>query len=128
MKKLLLLLVVLATTTLFAQEEKGVLKFENETIDYGDITQNSDGNHTFIVTNVGKAPIIINKVKGSCQCTVVNKPTDPILPGETAEIGVNYSTTKIGRFSKTVTVFSNANEKTKTLRIKGNVIKEKTSI
>lgn len=99
-----------------------VFEFETEVIDYGEIAANSDGNRVFTFKNVGKAPLIINKVKGSCGCTVPTKPDKPIMPGETGEIKVKYATNRIGPFSKTVTITSNAYEDTKILRIKGRVL------
>ncbi len=105
----------------------GILKFETDVIDYGTIAENSDGVRNFIFKNVGTAPIMIVDVKTSCGCTVPTKPKKPVLPGETAEIGVKYATNRIGAFSKTITVISNASENTKILKIKGKVEKGKTN-
>lgn len=67
-------------------------------------------------------------MQSSCGCTVPKKPTEPILPGESAEIEVKYNTATPGGFSKMITVFSNATEATKRLRIKGIVIKPETTV
>ena len=99
-----------------------VFEFDTEVIDYGEIEANSDGNRVFTFKNVGKSPLIISQVKGSCGCTVPTKPDKPIMPGETGEIKVKYATNRIGPFSKTVTITSNAYEDTKVLRIKGRVL------
>lgn len=99
-----------------------VFEFENEVIDYGEIAANSDGNRVFKFKNIGKSPLIISQVKGSCGCTVPTKPEKPIMPGETGEIKVKYATNRIGPFSKTVTITSNAYEESKVLRIKGRVL------
>ena len=101
-----------------------IFEFETEVIDYGDIAANSDGNRVFKFKNVGKSPLIIQSVKGSCGCTVPTKPEEPIMPGDVGEIKVKYATNRIGPFSKTVTITSNAFEPTKTLRIKGRVLEE----
>ena len=126
MNKLLFIALLIVSSTILAQEEtdKGVFAFENETINYGVIAKNADGNRSFVFTNVGDEPIVITKVKGSCGCTVATKPSDPILPGETAEIGVKYATNRLGGFSKTITITSNASEISKVVRIKGNVVEE----
>ena len=100
-----------------------IFKFEEDVIDYGDIAENSDGNRVFKFKNVGKTPLIISQVKGSCGCTVPTKPEEPIMPGEMGEIKVKYATNRIGAFSKTVTITSNASEQTKVLRVKGRVLK-----
>jgi hypothetical protein len=118
-------------TTMSAQDaastESGVFKFESEVVDYGTIAHNSDGVRAFKFTNVGKSPIVITKVKGSCGCTVPTKPDGPIMPGETAEIGVKYATDRVGAFSKTVTVTSNASEASIVLKIKGTVLADGTA-
>ena len=118
-------------TSLFAQdavnEEKGILQFETPILDYGTIAHNADGVRSFKFKNVGNAPIVITSVKGSCGCTVPTKPDAPIMPGETAEIGVKYATNRVGAFTKTVTVTSNASEGTMLLRIKGTVLPAATA-
>lgn len=126
MNKLLFIALLIVSSTILTQEgtDKGVFEFENETINYGVIAKNADGNRSFVFTNVGDEPIVITKVKGSCGCTVATKPSDPILPGETAEIGVKYETSRLGGFSKTITITSNASEMSKVIRIKGNVVEE----
>ena len=117
-------------TAMSAQEtvetESGIFEFESLVIDYGTINQNSDGVRAFKFTNVGKSPIVITKVKGSCGCTVPTKPKGPIMPGESAEIGVKYATDRVGAFSKTVTVTSNASKVPIVLKIKGKVLATET--
>ncbi len=96
--------------------------FENETIDYGTIPHNSDGKREFVFTNNGNKPLIIESTQGSCGCTVPTKPEGPIAPGAKATIGVKYATDRVGPFTKTVTVKSNATgQETKLLTIKGTV-------
>jgi len=132
MKKLLCIASLFICSIVFAQEtastNSGVFAFKSETIDYGKINKNADGNRSFTFKNTGKSPIVITSVKGSCGCTVATKPTKPIMPNETAEIGVKYATNRIGAFSKTITVTSNASEKSKVLRIKGSVIKNDITV
>lgn len=130
MKNLVLVTFLMVSSLLIAQEKEnssaesntGVFEFKTEVIDYGTIEQNADGVRKFEFKNVGKSPIVISTVKGSCGCTVPTKPKDPILPGETGEIGVKYATNRVGAFTKTVTVTSNASEGTKVLKIKGTVL------
>ena len=82
--------------------------FENETIDYGTIPHNADGQRQFVFTNTGNKPLVIESTQGSCGCTVPSKPEKPIQPGEKGVIGVKYATDRVGPFTKTVTVTSNA--------------------
>jgi hypothetical protein len=98
------------------------IEFEKETIDYGTIEHKSDGNREFVFKNTGKEPLIITNCKGSCGCTVPTWPKEPIAPGATASIKVKYATDRVGPFTKTVTVTSNASTPTKTLKITGKVL------
>lgn len=100
----------------------GVFHFDEEIIDYGTITQNDNGIRTFKFTNRGRAPIVISKVNTTCGCTIPTYPKQAILPGESGTIEIKYATNRVGTFSKTITVISNADEHQKKLRIKGNVI------
>lgn len=115
---------VKATKTAAASKVIGAgMVFENETIDYGTIEHNADGNRKFTFTNNGNKPLIITNTQGSCGCTVPTTPKEPIAPGAKGSIGVKYDTNREGAFTKTVTVTSNAEgQATKTLTIKGTVL------
>ncbi|WP_431159017.1 DUF1573 domain-containing protein [Winogradskyella poriferorum] len=99
-----------------------VIEFETETLDYGTVVQNSDGLRTFNFINTGEAPLLITKVKTSCGCTAPSYSKAPILPGESGEILIKYNTKKLGSFTKTVTVMSNAEGGNRVLKIKGEVV------
>lgn len=97
--------------------------FENETIDYGTLPHNAEGTREFVLTNNGNKPLTIESTQGSCGCTVPTKPEKPIQPGEKGVIKVHYATDRVGQFTKTVTVKSNAvGQETKVLTIKGNIL------
>jgi hypothetical protein len=97
--------------------------FENETIDYGTLPHNADGKREFVFVNNGNKPLIITNATGSCGCTVPSFPKEPILPGAKAVIGVKYATDRVGAFTKTVTITSNAKgSESKTLTIKGTIL------
>jgi hypothetical protein len=105
-----------------AMEGAGMV-FENETIDYGTIPHNADGQRQFVFTNNGNKPLVIESTQGSCGCTVPTTPKEPIAPGAKGVIGVKYATDRVGPFTKTVTIKSNAvGQETKVVTIKGNVL------
>lgn len=105
-----------------SKDDGAKIEFETETIDYGTIENNADGNREFKFTNTGNAPLVITNAKGSCGCTVPTWPKEAIAPGESSVIKVHYATNRTGAFSKSVTLISNAvNEPTKVLHIKGTV-------
>ncbi|MFT4973276.1 MAG: hypothetical protein ACI9JY_002484 [Saprospiraceae bacterium] len=145
MKKIILLamLSVLGVTTSNAQETTKKIKatsakaakvdgagmvFVSETIDYGTIAHNADGKREFVFTNNGNKPLIIANTQGSCGCTVPSSPKEPIAPGAKGIISVKYATDRIGAFTKTVTVTSNAEgQATKVLTIKGTVLRDEVT-
>lgn len=101
--------------------------FDSETIDYGTIAHNAEPNRKFEFTNNGNKPLIITNTQGSCGCTVPTTPKEPIAPGARGVIGVRYATDRVGAFTKTVTVTSNAaGQPTKVLTIKGTVLPDAT--
>ena len=122
MKKILVLLTILLSFQGFSQEKQAQIEFKQKEIDYGNIDKNSDGTRVFEFTNTGDAPLIINRVKSSCGCTVPSKPNKPIMPGQTEKIVVKYNTHRVGPFRKTITVYSNAKNNVIILKIKGKVV------
>lgn len=95
---------------------------EKDVVDYGTINKGSERVRTFRVMNKGAMPLLVTNCSGSCGCTVPTCPREPILPGKSAEISVNYDTGRVGPFEKQVNISSNdpANPN-KVVRIKGDV-------
>ena len=134
MKKIVLLIgvLVMMASVAMAQEEKvsengPEISFEKLIHDYGDVPFNGNGECEFVFTNTGNEPLIVQKPKSSCGCTVPSWPKEPILPGESDVIKVTYRTSRAGIINKSVTVTSNAKENsTVVLRIKGRVLDQPT--
>ncbi len=122
MKNIILLLLVIIGFQGFSQNKKAKIEFKQTEIDYGTINKNADGTRVFEFTNTGDAPLIINRVKSSCGCTIPSKPTQPIMPGKSDKIVVKYNTHRAGPFRKTITVYSNASNNVVILKIKGKVV------
>lgn len=103
------------------------IEFEKTVHDYGDVPYNGNGECEFRFTNTGTEPLLIQKPKSSCGCTIPSWPNEPILPGESEVIKVTYKTNRVGQINKTVTVNSNAvKNSTVVLRIKGRVLQQPT--
>ena len=101
------------------------IEFEKVVHDYGDVPFNGNGECEFRFTNTGNEPLLIQKPKSSCGCTIPSWPNEPILPGESDVIKVTYRTNRPGAINKTVTVTSNAlKNSTVVLRIKGRVLEQ----
>lgn len=92
--------------------------------DFGTVDKETPVSTVFTVKNTGDKPLTINDAQASCGCTVPRKPEEPILPGETGEVEVTF-TSKPGQegkpFSKAVTLTANIPGSTKRVTIKGNV-------
>ena len=112
------------TTTPAPDPNAPEFKWESTTVDYGTVNKGdeSNGKREFKFTNVGKSQLIISSCRGSCGCTVPTCPTEAILPGKSGTIQVHYDINRVGPFTKTVTVTSNAKNANETLKIQGTVV------
>lgn len=111
----------LAFSFTLAAQSGPKMTFEDTTVDYGTIEQNADPFRVFTFTNTGNAPLVITNAKGSCGCTVPTYPKEPIAPGAKAEIKVRYDTSRVGPFTKRITINTNEGEEPVVLTIKGKV-------
>lgn len=99
------------------------MKFEEETHDFGRITQGEKVAFAFKFKNTGGANLIISSANGSCGCTVPEYPKKPILPGEEATVNVVFSSEgKSGMVEKSVTLVTNCEPSTRIIYIKANII------
>ncbi len=99
-----------------------VFSFEAETHDFGQIEEGTVAKHDFVFTNTGDAPLIITNAQGSCGCTVPEWPREPIAPGETGKIHVEFNSQgRAGSQSKQVTLNANTTPNQKILRISAQV-------
>lgn len=132
MKKNILLLIFFITGMLSFAQNGAKIEFKEETINYGTVVKGEDsGKRIFEFTNTGNEPLVIKDAKSSCGCTVPSFPKEPIAPGASGTIEVQYNMNP-GPISKTITVTTNAINKESgmiALRIKGLVIvKEEKSV
>lgn len=103
-------------------------KFQEEVHDFGTVKEGPNAEHVFTFKNVGKSPLIISNVSASCGCTTPNWSKEPVLPGKTGKITVQYSTQgRVGPIDKAVYIQSNAalpqgKGERYELKIKGNVV------
>ncbi|WP_046245731.1 DUF1573 domain-containing protein [Hymenobacter terrenus] len=120
MKKLFTLCLLAFAFTARAQ---GVMKFETDNHDFGNVPEGTMATHEFRFKNTGNQPVVIANVQASCGCTTPDWTKTPVLPGKSGIIKAMYSSAgRPGVFNKTVTVTSNASEPSKVLSIKGTVL------
>lgn len=133
MKSIFSIIVLAACVSLSAQtnqpaeldpENGPIITFAEKIFDFGQINQGDIVEHTFVFENTGNAPLIISNAKGSCGCTVPKYARETaIAPGESSEMVVRFNSRgKSGVQSKTVTIYSNAQNSTEKIRIKTNIL------
>ncbi len=122
MKKLLVFALSLCCVGVMAQD--AVITFTETSHDFGRIPEEGGKvTHVFEFKNEGMSPLTLTNVRASCGCTTPNWTKSPVGPGETGVINVTYNPNgRPGKFSKTITVTSNAKEPTLKLYISGEVI------
>ncbi|MBN2518976.1 MAG: DUF1573 domain-containing protein [Bacteroidales bacterium] len=103
-------------------EKKAHIEFKEIEYDFGTIEYKAEAKHDFEFKNTGKETLVISNVRASCGCTTPSYSKEPIKKGDTGSISVKYDTKRIGPFTKSITVTSNADNPTIVLRIKGNVL------
>lgn len=95
--------------------------------DFGDVMISEKMLHcSFHIKNISKKPIVIFNVASSCGCTNIRWTREPLTPGKTGEIQVDY-TNDAGPypFDKTLTVYISGLKKPVILRLRGMVHEKK---
>ncbi|HAW51621.1 MAG TPA: hypothetical protein DCX54_04725 [Flavobacteriales bacterium] len=97
--------------------------FDEESYDFGEISQGEKVEHRFSFTNTGDADLIISSATGSCGCTVPSYPKEPVKPGGKSEITVVFASNgKKGAQHKRITIVANTNPNKTVIAIMGNVL------
>ncbi|MCB0376525.1 MAG: DUF1573 domain-containing protein, partial [Sinomicrobium sp.] len=66
--------------------------FEETTFDFGQVHEGDIVKHTYNFVNTGKVPLLINDARSTCGCTVPTWPAEPIEPGKSGVINVEFNT------------------------------------
>jgi hypothetical protein len=99
-----------------AKKDEEVKKMPKTTIevaetkfDFGKITEGDKVRHTYMVKNVGTNPLVISNVQVSCGCTAPFFPSEPIQPGSTGEVTLEFNSAgKEGVVNKNALIVANA--------------------
>jgi len=89
--------------------------------DFGTFPMSERQECIFRITNTGSSLLMVQDVVTSCGCTKVEYDKHPVPPGQSMDLKVIYEAEESGRFTKVVTVYSNAETSPVRLRITGNV-------
>lgn len=115
-----------AKQNLNSNAPKTTMKFAEMSFDFGDITEGDIMHHSFAFTNTGSNPLIITDAVGSCGCTVPTYPKEPIAPGASATIEVQFNSAgKKDMQDKTVTLTVNTDPPSPEIHIHANVQEKK---
>ncbi|RHF36633.1 DUF1573 domain-containing protein [Bacteroides xylanisolvens] len=102
------------------KEALTVVSLLKDKVDLGDFSWNKEREAEFVISNVGKLPLVINDVITSCGCTKVDYTKKPILSGENIILKIKYKAEQPEHFNKTITVYCNAEGSPFHLKISGN--------
>ena len=127
MKKIFLLATAF-TFTLAAMAQPAALKADDvmkvntEKHDFGKIKQNVPVTYEFELKNTSDKPLVVENSWASCGCTTPEKITEPIAPGATAKLKVQYNAAAVAPFTKDVYIKLAGIDQPKTVQITGEVI------
>lgn len=124
MKKILLLATAFVFTLAAMAQPKAddIAKFAVEKHDFGKIKQGVPVSYYFEIKNTSNKPIVVENSWASCGCTAPGKIEEPIMPGETAKLKVDYNAAALAAFHKDVFVKFSGVDQPKTVQISGEVL------
>ena len=79
---------------------------------------------TYQITNSGDAPLQLTHVEPDCACTMTQWTRTPIAPGAKGVVSVTFDAEALGRFHKSVAVYTNAQPAPVYLSLSGQVVQE----
>lgn len=101
-----------------------VIKMNTEKHDFGKILQGKPVDYYFEITNKTDKPVVVENTWASCGCTTPEKPTEPIAPGATAKLKVQYNAAAMGHFDKQVSIKLAGIDNPKVVGITGDVVNQ----
>lgn len=124
-KIILVSLIIFMTMPLVSAQTAAPIEWKETSVDLGKTPINKPVTVEFSFKNPGMMPLIITDVKPSCGCTVADYPKKPIGSGQEGKITVTYDAKISGFYSKTISVYSNSEDKVTELYIKGEIVYDK---
>lgn len=98
------------------------LVLEEDSFDFGTIVEGTQVEHTFVFTNTGDQPLILNQVSASCGCTTPEFSKTPIAPGAEGHVKVLFdSNGQVGQQHKIINVANNGVKRVVLLHLRGEV-------
>jgi hypothetical protein len=99
-----------------------VIKLNTVKHDFGKIKQGTPVTYSFELKNTTDKPIVVENTYASCGCTTPDKIVEPIAPGATAKLKVQYNAANPGAFTKDVHIKLAGITQEKIVQITGDVV------
>jgi hypothetical protein len=99
-----------------------VMKMNTEKYDFGKIKQGEPVTYSFEIKNTSDKPLVVENSWASCGCTTPERIAEPIQPGSTAKLKVQYNAAAVAPFTKDVNIKFAGIDEVKTVKITGEVL------
>ena len=124
MKKIALFTTALVFSLVAMSQTKpdDVIKIAEEKHDFGKIKVGVPVTYAFEIKNITDKPVVVENSRASCGCTTPEKILEPIQPGATVKLKVQYNAGAVAPFNKEVYIKLAGVEQEKILYIVGEVL------
>lgn len=82
----------------------------------------------YIITNTGNKPLVLTEITTSCACAATEWTQRPIPPGGSGIVRAVFDAKALGKFRKTVSIYSNASPHLRHLTFDGEVLEKVETI
>ena len=79
-----------------------LIKVNTENHDFGKVKQSVPISYYFEIKNISDKPVVVENTYASCGCTTPEKIVEPIMPGATVKLKVDYNSAAVGPINKDV--------------------------
>ncbi|HOZ69100.1 MAG TPA: DUF1573 domain-containing protein [Chitinophagaceae bacterium] len=124
MKKILFLATAFLFTVAVSAQTKPeeLIKVNTENHDFGKVKQNVPVSYYFEIKNISDKPVVVENTWASCGCTMPEKIVEPIQPGATVKLKVDYNSAAVGPINKDVFIKLAGIDQAKSVKITGEVL------
>ena len=123
MKRNILLIFSLLTITFSAMAQPRISS-NKEKHHFGQIEWKRPVTVEYTITNTGDKPLVLTNVTTSCACSIADWTKAPIAPGQKGTVRATFDAKALGRFEKSVGIYSNAQPSLAYLKFDGEVVQE----
>lgn len=99
-----------------------VIKVNTLKHDFGKIKQSVPVTYAFEIKNISDKAVVVENTYASCGCTTPEKIVEPIAPGASTSLKVQYNAANIGAFTKDVHIKLAGITQEKIVQITGEVV------